>query len=133
MKTSELTGPALDWAVAVCEGWVLRLPLMGSVQKPWFERTDKTGIFRRETWELLYSTDRSQGGLLIEREKIDVAWSEEGWYANMYWRGLDIVPAGAAGESLRCIGDGPTPLIAAMRCFVASRLGDEVEVPWELL
>ena len=28
---------------------------------------------------------------------------------------------------------GPTPLIAAMRCFVASHLGDEVNVPEELL
>jgi hypothetical protein len=27
---------------------------------------------------------------------------------------------------------GPTPLIAAMRCYVASRLGDEVDVPEEL-
>lgn len=28
---------------------------------------------------------------------------------------------------------GPTPLIAAMRCFVASKLGDEVEIPEELV
>ena len=28
--------------------------------------------------------------------------------------------------------NGPTPLIAAMRCYVASKLGDEVEVPVEL-
>jgi hypothetical protein len=28
--------------------------------------------------------------------------------------------------------DGPTPLIAAMRCYVASKLGDEVELPEEL-
>ena len=28
---------------------------------------------------------------------------------------------------------GPTPLIAAMRCFVASKLGDEVDVPDELI
>lgn len=27
---------------------------------------------------------------------------------------------------------GPTTLIAAMRCYVASKLGDEVEVPEEL-
>jgi hypothetical protein len=27
---------------------------------------------------------------------------------------------------------GPTPLIAAMRCFVASKLGDEIEIPKEL-
>jgi hypothetical protein len=29
-------------------------------------------------------------------------------------------------------GEGPTPLIAAMRCYVQSRLGDEVDVPKEL-
>ncbi len=30
-------------------------------------------------------------------------------------------------------GMGPTPLIAAMRCYVASKLGDEVDIPEELL
>jgi hypothetical protein len=29
--------------------------------------------------------------------------------------------------------NGPTPLIAAMRCYVASKFGDEVETPEELL
>jgi len=28
---------------------------------------------------------------------------------------------------------GPTPLTAAMRCFVASKLGEEVNIPQELL
>jgi hypothetical protein len=28
---------------------------------------------------------------------------------------------------------GPTPLVAAMRCYVASQLGDEVDVPDELV
>ena len=28
---------------------------------------------------------------------------------------------------------GPTPLIAAMRCYVASKLGDDVDIPEELL
>jgi hypothetical protein len=27
---------------------------------------------------------------------------------------------------------GPTPLIAAMRCYVASKIGLEVEIPEEL-
>jgi hypothetical protein len=27
---------------------------------------------------------------------------------------------------------GDTPLIAAMRCFVTSKLGDEIEIPEEL-
>ena len=30
-------------------------------------------------------------------------------------------------------GYGPTPLIAAMRCFCASKLGDEVEILPELI
>jgi hypothetical protein len=30
------------------------------------------------------------------------------------------------------IGVGPTPLVAAMRCYCASKLGDEVDVPEEL-
>ena len=34
--------------------------------------------------------------------------------------------------SKRFISEGETRLIAAMRCFVASKLGDEVEVPDEL-
>jgi hypothetical protein len=33
---------------------------------------------------------------------------------------------------LRHQGHGPTPLIAAMRCYVQSKLGDEVEAPEEL-
>ena len=28
---------------------------------------------------------------------------------------------------------GPTPLVATMRCYVASKLGDEVDVPDELV
>jgi hypothetical protein len=27
---------------------------------------------------------------------------------------------------------GPTPLIAAMRCYVASKMGDEIELPEEV-
>ena len=29
--------------------------------------------------------------------------------------------------------EGDTPLMAAMRCYVASKLGDDVEIPEELL
>jgi hypothetical protein len=33
---------------------------------------------------------------------------------------------------MRCIEYGPTPLIAAMRCYVAAKLGDTVEIPEDL-
>jgi hypothetical protein len=64
----------------------------------------------------------SQGGPIIERERIGV-WSSEAvdhageWCARM----IDTY-----------ITYSPTPLIAAMRCYVASKLGDGVDVPEEL-
>lgn len=72
-----------------------------------------------------YSEDWSQGGPIIEREKIDLVWQAGGYedwtaYPNH----------GMNDEFAQC---GPTPLIAAMRAYVASRLGDEVEIPEELL
>jgi hypothetical protein len=63
-----------------------------------------------------YSTDWAQGGPIMEREKIATAWHITRWVA---WRGVTEHP-------------GPTPLIAGMRCYVASELGDEVEIPHDL-
>lgn len=124
--TDGLDSIDLDWAVARCEGHRLANFIKGG------------GLVRilpdeggSASWRP--SASWTDCGPIIEREKIDVAWSEDGWYANMYWRGLDVIPAGAAGESFRCGGDGPTPLIAAMRCYVKSKLGDRVEVPDSLL
>jgi hypothetical protein len=64
-----------------------------------------------------YSTDWSQGGPIIEREGITVGPDT----------GLDWWVAHIKGGIY--IDHGPTPLIAGMRCYVASKLGDEVEVP----
>jgi len=63
-----------------------------------------------------WATDWAQGGPLIEREGIALGKSWESWKAFTNTNG----------------GEGPTPLIAAMRCYVASKLGDEVEIPEEL-
>jgi hypothetical protein len=107
MKTSELTGAALDWAVAKCEE--------ACIGDGYY-----TGIVLRDG-EVKYapSTDWAQGGPIIEREKIGIDYSKVGWIAN-------------ADTPTNGIGLGPTPLIAAMRCYVASKLGDEVEIPEEL-
>jgi hypothetical protein len=102
MKTSELTGAALDWAVAKCER--LKGDVIGAV---------KAG-------ELSPSTQWHYGGPIIEREKITLQ--------------PVVRPDGWTARTQKCdsIWEGPTPLIAAMRCYVASKLGDEVEVPDEL-
>jgi hypothetical protein len=107
IKTSELTGAALDWAVAKCEELVYETPadfLLDLVSG---------GVVN-------YSTDWSQGGPIIEREQITVGADGIGWCAGIPWDGDWI-----SGFVQR----GDTPLIAAMRCYVASELGDEVEIP----
>jgi hypothetical protein len=67
-----------------------------------------------------YSIDWSLGGPLVEQEKIATVYR-----AGEYW--LSYTFDGAEFE-----GTGPTPLIAAMRCYVASKLGEEIEIPEEL-
>jgi hypothetical protein len=69
-----------------------------------------------------YSTNWSQGGPIIEREEISVNWASGQWQAHT---------ANDQDEYAQ-IEYGPTPLIAAMRCYVASKLGDDVEIPNEL-
>ena len=118
MKTSELIGAALDWAVAKCEGfdWYIEVKPTAYGPKPFvFEEHGEVSCLFQP------STRWAQGGEIIEREKIELNYDDAiGWTAAyMDVRGL-----------VECIGS--TPLIAAMRCYVASNLGDEVEIPDEV-
>jgi hypothetical protein len=194
IKTSELTGPALDWAVAKAEGREIQTPpsatnedlakkqvpftLYGikrvvdvvvdwSVEEitvtrfgvdhsvgataPSISFTDETGRKCRGSAKMFYltredaqraanaenlgsledfepSTDWSQGGPIIEREGISP-------HGNPAWSAQYSVTVRAHHGGFRGYFRhiGPTPLISAMRCFVASKLGDEVDVPEELL
>jgi len=111
MKTSELTGHALDWAVAMCEGIdhdTAALNIMFGDDNDWF---------------LAPSTDWAQGGPIIEREGIGVYQYRGAWSAHC------PLPNGGLHA---CMEKQPTPLIAAMRCYVASKLGADIDVP-ELL
>jgi hypothetical protein len=115
IKTSELTGPALDWAVAKCDG-------------VYFEN-----LREFEDYALNYCTDWEHGGPIIEREGLGVTQynnipnrPENRWQCVKYYGGMRL------GNYRPLMAYGPTPLIAAMRCYVASKLGDEVEIPEEL-
>jgi len=115
MNTSELTGAALDWAVAKCRGVGV-----------WYDHLPR--VLRKaqgNEGEYAPSDDWAQGGPIIEREFIELTTTNrsnaEIWEAIFPGRGEDAV-----------VQYAPTPLIAAMRCYVASKLGDEVEVPDEL-
>lgn len=110
MKTSELIGPALDWAVCKAGGG-------GKDIRAW-----KSGYWDYAMYH--YSTDWTQGGPLIEREKIRLSWCHPPKY---------LVEGCWAAECSLHIRYAKTPLIAAMRCYVASKLGNEVEIPKELL
>lgn len=106
MKTSKLSGAALDWAVAKCE---VGAEFIGEIDDPHF-----------------YSTDWAIGGPIIEREKITIDYDHEG--PTLMWEAKRFAFDGTELQREY----GPTPLIAAMRCYVASKLGDEVEIPIEL-
>ena len=111
MKTSELTGAALDWAVAKCESLDCYIE-DGVVHL-------KGQPFDTDWRYWLPSTDWAQGGPLIERNLITIFRHDEEWFAHSQLSMPEDFP-------------GDTPLIAAMRCYVASRLGDSVNVPEEL-
>jgi hypothetical protein len=128
MKTAELTKAALDWAVAKCKG---------ELDEQDYYLHESTGAFMLErgevSWAYSPSTNWSQGGPIIEHEDISFrkyhkpnSSGHGKYYAKVcresgekiWWTKRDMT--------------GPTPLIAAMRCYVASKLGDEVEIPEEL-
>lgn len=110
MKTSELNGAALDWAVAKCEG-LLAFGYRTDGERLSVEDSDGN------VEGFMPSTDWAQGGPIIEREGIAL-YLENVSFPNI-WGATDGYDK----------AEGTTPLIAAMRCYVASKLGDEVDVP----
>jgi hypothetical protein len=112
VKVSELQGAALDWAVAKCE--------VGDefLFNPDPYTPDENG----QPAYFTPSTNWAQGGPIIEREGISVAMDDvEPWCGFI-----------EDDETNTLLFSGPTPLIAAMRCYVASQMGAEIELPEEL-
>ena len=129
MKTSDLTGASLDWAVAKAQGWVDYPEDSIERGSKWHCDPEKAP-FGQVMWKSNFqpSTDWAQGGVILEREKITVGYERYGAQGGETW---DAVKK-AFDDTALWLEYGPTPLIAAMRCFCASRLGDEVDVPEEL-
>jgi hypothetical protein len=103
IKTKYLVGLALDWAVAKCEGMEF--------------------TYEDNPYELVYfnfSSDDVRGGPIILRERIAVWVDEEGGFL------------ASADEGKGKDYHGPTYLIAAMRAYVASKMGGEIEMPVRL-
>ena len=62
-------------------------------------------------------------GPIIARERISIR----------QWTNVPIVHAYMPQDNAPWVSDGTSPLVAAMRCLVAAKLGDEVDVPEELM
>lgn len=166
-KVADLTGDALDWAVAVARGAVLenkhdafRRIAKGAWSDEKLEQqlaamtnapvivNDLHGNFEPIP---AFSTSREHGGLIVEEEGIATRrHSKSGvWYAMLSSDLGDTESANWAETTSRgghrygvfsyevrpCRQrfSGDTLLAAAMRCYVASKLGEEIEVPAILL
>jgi len=122
IKTADLKGAALDWAVAKCEG------------EDYSPVITYDGI-GNECPATNYSSNWDLAGSIIRRERISIMapivrriGKERHALPIDLWRAMICTDENEPVTH----GKGATELIAAMRCFVASKLGDEVEVPEEL-
>jgi hypothetical protein len=103
MKVSELSGIQLDWVVARAEGR--------------FDELDFEAIPPQFRGNISYSTDWALSGPIIQRERI-----------RLDPRGVWVAGHDSSNDEYL----GPTPLVAAMRCYVASKLGDGIDLPVEI-
>jgi len=116
--TRKLARPALNWAVAQADK-LEHTNIIGKTIR-YYPSWAGDGIWRHYD----PAQDWAQGGPISEREGISSAKKHDGWWVACIYD----------------INDEPhhhmlshNRLEAEMRCYVASKLGDEVEVPEELL
>lgn len=132
VKTAELIGPALDWAVAKANGFAVQVrpyaefcnastghKVKARYHRVWCE-------FDGDLEEYSPSADWSQGGPLIEKYAVKVE----------HFPGETIASKANARIAMNRTAywqSGPTPLVALCRAIVAAKLGDAVSVPEELV
>jgi hypothetical protein len=130
IKTSELIGLSLDWAVAKCEGLIDSGKVGLYMPREYCEYSSPLGWSpeRQVYYDNDYrpTRDWSIGGPIIERERIEVRPTTvniddttKNWSSSI--------------ADVWMFMPGHTPLISSMRCYVASKLGDEVDIPDELV
>lgn len=128
MKVAELTGSMLDYWVAKIEGLEIELGRDGKFHGSICEESGE------DWYHFSPSTEWHQGGPIIARENIQLGpptqrvhrnggphagWGESGIWSACTWHN------GANGRRSIAHHEN-SPLIAAMRCFVASKYGAEV-------
>lgn len=125
MQTKHLTGGRLHYAVLVAEGY--QFSPVGPVHNSqgfsvlWPDGRPRTALYYPfdNSWANLGTLDALA---LAERERMDLNWVRLGQVrACINW--LDETPYEAFGATME---------EAILRCFVTSKLGDEVDLPKEL-
>jgi hypothetical protein len=127
IKVAEATNLQLDWLVWKCAGGTAAYPKTASGKaflKLWNGNTAKY---------VHPTTDWGNGGPIFDRCPEMQLWP---WGGEPDERAGELqcacMPTPLAGGSRHQTWFGKTKLIAAARCYVASKLGDTVEVPEEL-
>lgn len=126
LKTNKLEGAALNYAVAKCEGIRTYIrPYEHTMTGVCILDADLVDMGTDGSQELRYSHDWAQGGPIMERERIEISiLTKEGF----------ITVIGVSSDADHIVtAKGPTYLIAAMRCYVESKLGHVVEIPNALI
>lgn len=119
IKTSELTGAALDWAVEMARDPTL---VWGqTIGRHWASNNIVIPALPEPECFRSASTNWAQGGPIIDHKRI-----------NLFNIDAATWKASPQQRKAQPYYIGETALIAAMRCYVASKLGDEVDIPKEL-
>lgn len=132
VKVSEAPPMALNWMITKAGGGSVKTDHKSVCR--WIDGYSRMGMFN-------YSTNWSQGGPIIEREGINIrAIRKPGHSMDGKW--LAAYDHNNTGTMVHWVkrttwhrhySVGDTALVAAMCCYVASKLGDEVDIPEELL
>lgn len=130
IKISNLIGIHLDWSVIVAEHGKHDANNPSHIEH--FKNIREGHPLHQQAH---YSTNWLHGGPIIEREGIAIreirpVSGENGYIFTRRWIAeMFRFPGGPR----KAVAYGTTPLIAAMRCYVTNKLGDEVEIPEELM
>ena len=135
VRVRDLGGAALDWAVAVIEGRTIRRDPMALYDRSywvWEETPSGFGgidirksVYMRIGKDYSPSTDWGQCGPLLEKHSISLERRHDGWWAASCRYNYADEP--------RFLHLAHEPLVAAMRCLVATKFGDTFGVPEDLL
>lgn len=117
VKTADLIGPALDWAVATATGHYMQENLRHS------HPVASCSEFR--LWEP--STQWKDGGPLIDKYRVEFTFERDGLiFAELCEEDGSYVAS--------CTGEfGPNHLVATCRSIVFAKLGSTVKTPKELM